>query len=216
MAGNFAHVEHDNAAKRRHCLKFFQMSFHVLAEICNEWGFSIEELQCPSRTHLAHFEDNRSIQIQYACQVWQMFGSKLNAASASASAFASDAAGGEKGNDTSGDKPLHDEPLHDDMEGMDVVDATTRSEDGGEGKNIDGDQANSVVTAAATAAASASASDVVFEDSLMKSAKLLSTSMVTTDSKKMIFPACVVTLYLHGIFSPVLSFKSKEKKVTRN
>ena len=96
---------------------------------------------------------------------------------------------------------------------MDVVDATTRSEDGGEGKNIDGDQANSVVTAAA-AAASAFASDVVFEDSLMKSAKLLSTSMVTTDSKKMIFPACVVTLYLHGIRAHFLTrpFFEKQRK----
>ena len=104
--------------------------------------------------------------------------------SAAAPASASDAAGNEKGNDTCGD---------DNKEGMDV--------DGGEGK-IDVDQADS-------AAAPASASDaavnekgnyeVVFEDPLMKSAKLLSTRMVTTDAKKMLFPACAMTLYLHGI-----------------
>ena len=48
----------------------------------------------------------------------------------------------------------------------------------------------------------------------MKSAKLLSTSMVTTDSKKMIFPACVVTLYLHGIRAHFLTrpFFEKQRK----
>jgi hypothetical protein len=247
MAGDFAHVEPDNAEKRQICLRFFQMSFHVLAEICYDWGFSVEELKCPSQSNIENFEDNRSIQTQYACQLWKMFATKLNthrhddmegmdvvdpttrseddgedqihadqadsltaAGVALASASESDVAGNENGNDNS-----TNERRHDDMEGMEVVDSERR---------IDGDKANFAADTPPSISASDFASrdtsgderrpddkegmDVVtafannevgFEDSLLESAKLLSTSMVTTNAKKMIYPACVMTLYLHAI-----------------
>ena len=243
IAEDFSHVDLTDYSKRRRFLKFSQMSFHVLAELCYDWEFSVEDLSLPKSYHIENFEENRSIQSKYACQLWHMLRSKVNARRASSSnqsssscvkndmeeievtgrqidvdqagSAAAAAVGDERppydkngmmdvidhsnsGNDTSGDERPHDN----NEEMMDVVDATTRSDDGCVGK-IDVDQTGSAAASASisvvVADASANNDEVVFEQSLMNSAQLLSTRMVTTHDKQLIFPACAMTLYLHGI-----------------